>query len=154
MQRQPSHDRPLTGDRPAAAVIIPPGEGLTEGPIGHGGDHRAAGRVAPGRRDASAPAALGRLAQAGDAGALACLVERHQAALTRFCRRLVGEGAPDLAQETLLRALQAPGRLQEPARFPAWLLGIAANLARKGWQRRARWPLSLEGLAETYPDVP
>jgi RNA polymerase sigma-70 factor (ECF subfamily) len=72
-----------------------------------------------------------RRAQAGDPRAVACLVERHHEALARFCRRLVGEAGPDLAQETLLRAVPALGRLQEPGRFPAWLFGIAANLARK-----------------------
>jgi RNA polymerase sigma factor (sigma-70 family) len=108
--------------------------------------------VTPGAEEA--PEALVRRAQAGDPRAVACLVERHHDALTRFCRHLVGEAGPDLAQETLLRAVPALGRLREPARFPAWLLGIAANLARKWWRRRARWPLSLEGLAEAYPDVP
>ncbi len=97
---------------------------------------------------------LVRRAQAGDRRAVARLVERHHAALARFCWRLVGEAGPDLAQETLLRAVPALGRLREPARFPAWLLGIAANLARKWWRRQARWPLSLEALAEAYPDVP
>jgi RNA polymerase sigma factor (sigma-70 family) len=43
--------------------------------------------------------------------------------------------------------------LRDPERFSAWLYGIAANLARKWWERRARWPLSLDRLALTYPDV-
>ncbi|MBI3971442.1 MAG: bifunctional nuclease family protein [Chloroflexi bacterium] len=95
-------------------------------------------------------------AQAGEVSAFARLVERHQAALLSFCRRLTGNnsGAQDLAQEALLRAFQGLARLEEPSRFPAWLFGIAANLARRWWQRRARWPLSLESLAEAYPDVP
>jgi uncharacterized protein len=113
-----------------------------------------AGRVTPGPLDEAALGALVRRAQTGAPRAGACLIERHHAALVRFCRRLVGDAGPDLAQETVLRAVPALGRLREPARFEAWLLGIAANLARKWWRRRARWPLSLEALAEAYPDVP
>lgn len=35
-------------------------------------------------------------------------------------------------------------RLEEPQRFEAWLFGIAANVARKRWQRELRAPLSLD----------
>jgi RNA polymerase sigma-70 factor (ECF subfamily) len=55
--------------------------------------------------------------------------------------------AQDLAQEALLRAHGALPRLADPARFEAWLCGIAANLARSWWRRQARAPVSLEGLA-------
>jgi RNA polymerase sigma-70 factor (ECF subfamily) len=89
-----------------------------------------------------------RWAQEGDAGALAVLLERTHPALLRFCRRLVPEegAAQDVTQEALLRAHRALPRLQAPARFEAWLCGIAANLARTWWRQRARAPLSLEGL--------
>ena len=94
-------------------------------------------------------------AQRGSRRALAVLVEQHESGLVRFARRLVGaEAADDLVQETLLRATQSIQRLAEPARFGPWLYGIAANLAKKAWQRRARWPLSLDRLSATYPDVP
>jgi RNA polymerase sigma factor (sigma-70 family) len=87
---------------------------------------------------------------------LACLVDAQHAPLLRFCRRLVGGGEPaqDLAQETLLRAVQVIGRLQEPSRFPAWLLGIAVNLAHKWRRRQARWPISLDHLAASRPGEP
>jgi RNA polymerase sigma-70 factor (ECF subfamily) len=95
-------------------------------------------------------------ARKGDGGAFACLVERHAPALQRFCRRLMPEpgAAQDLAQETFLRAYQSLPRLADPQRFGAWVFGIAANLARWWWRRQARWPLSLDGLLEAYPDVP
>ncbi|HEX2034235.1 MAG TPA: sigma-70 family RNA polymerase sigma factor [Chloroflexota bacterium] len=91
---------------------------------------------------------LVRRAQTGDVEALARLVDTHYALLLRFCRRLAREEghAQDLAQETLLRALQVIGRLEDPARFPAWLCGIAVNLAHKWRRRQARWPQSLERL--------
>lgn len=69
-------------------------------------------------------------ARRGDTAALSCLVESHLPALSRFCLRLVGDApaAEDLAQETVLRAYQSLGRLEEPSRFGAWLFGITANL--------------------------
>jgi DNA-directed RNA polymerase specialized sigma24 family protein len=98
---------------------------------------------------------LVRQAQAGDVEAFACLAAAHEAVLGRFCRRLMGgaeEGA-DLAQEALLRAQQSIPRLGEPYRFGPWLLGIAANLAKKAWRAEARHPLSLDVLVATYPNV-
>jgi RNA polymerase sigma factor (sigma-70 family) len=99
---------------------------------------------------------LVRRAQAGDVTAFACIAEQQQAALWRFCLRLTRnhQAAQDLAQETLLRAFQAIGRLEEPHRFAAWLFGIAANVARKWWHQQARWPASLDALIAAYPDVP
>jgi RNA polymerase sigma-70 factor (ECF subfamily) len=94
-------------------------------------------------------------AQDGDRDAFACLAAEHQPALVRFCRRLMGDtaGAEDLAQETLLRAQASLARLGEPYRFGPWLLGIAANLARKWWRVQARSPLSLDSLISAYPNV-
>src|SRR5919108_345836 len=95
-------------------------------------------------------------AQAGDATAFACLVERHGDTLRRFCARLAGAdgSAEDLVQETLLRAFRALPGLGDPERFEAWLLAIAANLARTWWRQQARWPLSVEALQLAYPDLP
>jgi RNA polymerase sigma-70 factor (ECF subfamily) len=95
-------------------------------------------------------------ARQGDGAAFARLVEVHGPALDGFCRRLMPEpgAAQDLAQDTLLRGFESLPRLADPARFGAWLCGIAANLARWWWRRQARWPLSLDNLAEAYPDVP
>lgn len=81
-------------------------------------DGWAEGRAAAGRCDL---AALVRRAQGGDAEVFSGLVEAHQAALVRFCVRLAGDpgAAEDLVQETLLRAQQAPPRLEVPERFGA-----------------------------------
>jgi RNA polymerase sigma-70 factor (ECF subfamily) len=93
-------------------------------------------------------------AQRGDPAALERLMERCIVSLTGFCRRLAGAqgGAQDLVQETLLRAVVSLGRLEEPERFEAWLFGIAANVARKRWQRDLRAPLSLDE-AMAHPDT-
>ena len=94
-------------------------------------------------------------ARDGDASAFPCLVERYAPDLRRFCRRLMnGSGAAeDLAQETFLRAYASLPRLEAPERFAPWLFAIAANLARWWWRQRARWPVSLDELADAYPDV-
>ena len=99
---------------------------------------------------------LVRRAQAGDGAAFTCLVELHQERLVRFCVRLMRQhaAAQDLAQETLWRAYRALPALSQPDRFAAWLFGIAANLAKRAWRQEARRPLSLEELADEYPDVP
>jgi RNA polymerase sigma-70 factor (ECF subfamily) len=115
-------------------------------------------RTAAGRVEAGAPtpaargaglATLVRRAQGGDPGARAALLAGARPALLRFCRRLlpVEDAAQDVTQEALLRAHRALPRLQAPARFEAWLCGIAANLARTWWRQRARAPPSLDGLA-------
>lgn len=99
--------------------------------------------------------ALVRAAQVGDGRAFGVLVAEHEAALGRFCRRLMGEAAAgeDLAQETVLQAQLSIGRLGEPYRFGAWLFGIAGNLAKKVWRAQARRPMSLETLLSEYPQV-
>jgi RNA polymerase sigma-70 factor, ECF subfamily len=93
-------------------------------------------------------AALVRRAQRGDASAFTHLIEHFQPLLARYCRQLVRErtAAQDLAQETLLRAQQSLPRLQEPARFGAWLFGIATNLARTWWGQQSHAPVSLDEL--------
>ena len=94
-------------------------------------------------------------AQAGDLEAFTALVTHDIAALRRFCRGLTdAAAADDLAQETLVRAWRSLARLGAPFRFRAWLFGIAANLARKAWRRRARADASLEALlADHYDDL-
>jgi RNA polymerase sigma factor (sigma-70 family) len=95
------------------------------------------------------------LAQAGDVRAFAALASDHLLALERFSRRLMGDASrgDDLVQETLLRAQQSISRLGAPYRFGPWLMGIAANLARKAWRAEARRPLSLESLAADFPHI-
>lgn len=95
-------------------------------------------------------------AQDGDGTAFTNLVEIHQEGLLRFCTRLMRQSAAaqDLAQETLWHASRSLPGLEQPSRFNAWLFGIAANLAKRTWRREARWTLSLEELADEYPDVP
>src|SRR6187397_458184 len=77
----------------------------------------------------------------GDRRAFALLVERHYGVLLATCRRATGDGelAADAAQEAVVTALVGLGRLRDPERFGAWLVGIGLNLCRRALQERARW---------------
>ena len=67
-------------------------------------------------------------------------------ALTRYCWRLVQdrELAHDLAQEAFTRML---GRLTTVDDPRAYVYGIATNLVRRAWRRRAQDVLTLDVLA-------
>lgn len=85
--------------------------------------------------DISIDAGLVRDARAGSDAAFARLVERHQAPVRAFLRRLLGRNwdeADDLAQDVFVAAWGSLGRLKDPAGFRPWLLGIAW---RKGQDR-------------------
>jgi RNA polymerase sigma factor (sigma-70 family) len=76
-------------------------------------------------------------ALAGDPAAFATLVEQSRARVESVVERMVGEEAEDLVQEALLRAYLGLSQLRDPARFSAWLCGIAVNLAKMRLRRRA-----------------
>jgi hypothetical protein len=92
-------------------------------------------------------AALVVLARGGDREALGELLERHYPAALRLCRRLLGASheAQDVAQEAALQALLGLSCLREPGRFGAWLLAVAANLARMALRRRRHLSLDVLG---------
>jgi uncharacterized protein len=76
-------------------------------------------------------------ALAGDPAAFAALVEGNRARVETVVERMVGDEAEDLVQEALLRAYLGLSQLRDPARFGAWLCGIAVNLAKMRLRRRA-----------------
>jgi RNA polymerase sigma factor (sigma-70 family) len=78
--------------------------------------------------------ALMRAFAAGEAGAFERLYARHEKALYRFVRRLLGQAAATQAdevfQDTWLRAIQARAQWQpQGARFRTWLFTIAHHRA-------------------------
>ncbi|MFN8501669.1 RNA polymerase sigma factor [Kouleothrix sp.] len=94
--------------------------------------------------------------RAGDDDAFAALMERHQAALFRYLRGLLGdpEQARDLLQETFLRAFRAIGSLDQPGMLRSWLFRIAHNQALSALRRRrlVGWlPLPI-GLRSAAPE--
>jgi RNA polymerase sigma factor (sigma-70 family) len=103
------------------------------------------------RDDSSDDAALVARTLAGEREAFSPLLLRYYPSVMRLCRRLLGPtpAAQDAAQEAALQAFLNLSRLQEPARFGAWLHVIAANLARMLLRRRR--VLSLEALPDSAP---
>lgn len=67
----------------------------------------------------------------GDREAFAGLVELWEQRLYYYIRRLADsdEEAADILQETWMKALKSIRSLQDTARFPAWLYGIARHTA-------------------------
>ena len=92
---------------------------------------------------------LAAAARAGDRAAFGTLVDRHQAALLRTCRRALGDpsAAAEVAQEAVLHALTGLHGLRDDGAFGSWLCGIGHNVAR-----RTPAPLPLEAAPE--PAVP
>lgn len=70
-------------------------------------------------------------AAAGDRGAFAELVTRHQATVHRFAAALTRDAAAaeDVLQETFLAALKAAGSFRGEGSVRGWLLTIARNAA-------------------------
>lgn len=72
-------------------------------------------------------------ALAGSDAAFSRLIERHQAAVRGFLRRMLGGGwaeADDVAQDAFLAAWGSLRSLMEPAAVRAWLCGIAWRKAQ------------------------
>jgi RNA polymerase sigma-70 factor, ECF subfamily len=67
-------------------------------------------------------------------------LEHHRAALTRYARWLLGEGAAaeDAVQETLLAALQSPERFAGRSSVRTWLFGILKHKVVDIVRRRSR----------------
>jgi RNA polymerase sigma-70 factor (ECF subfamily) len=79
--------------------------------------------------------------QHGDELAFRELYRRHTPRLHAFTLRLLGGAeaeAEDVVQETWLRAAAALGEFRWGSRLDTWLTGIALNLCREIFRRRAR----------------
>jgi RNA polymerase sigma-70 factor (ECF subfamily) len=93
---------------------------------------------------------LVRLAQAGDVGAFALLVVRHQAAVFRAALAALRDRceAEEAAQDALVRAWQRVGSFRGDAAFRTWLLSIAWNRAMSRRRSLATWFSRRAPLAE------
>jgi RNA polymerase sigma-70 factor (ECF subfamily) len=85
----------------------------------------------------------------GDEAALAMLIGRHAPRLRAYLFRHSGnrEDADDLLQETWVRVARSARRFDPTRRFRSWLYGIATNLARDLFRRRATSERALRELA-------
>lgn len=93
------------------------------------------------------------LTQTGNADAFGRLVARWTPKLLTFATRSTGstETAKDAVQETWASAVRAIQRLEDPARFPAWIYAIAARKcadALRAKYRRQRIAGAMEAEAE------
>ena len=84
--------------------------------------------------------ALSRRAAAGDSGAFAALVEKHEAPLRAFLTRMGAvHSADDLAQEAFIKAWRNADQYDGRARYSTWLTSIAWR-CRLDDLRRSRTP--------------
>jgi RNA polymerase sigma-70 factor (ECF subfamily) len=85
---------------------------------------------------------------AGDHTAFTAFVEQHQDAVFRFLTNRTGSAADceDALQETFLAAFRGCGSYRGEASARAWILGIARNVSRKMYRRRAGEPAGMESL--------
>lgn len=80
------------------------------------------------------------LSQAGSREAFARLVARWSPKLAAFAARNLAntEAAKDVLQETWESAFKGIGRLEDPARFPAWIYAIVARKCADALRTRYR----------------
>lgn len=98
------------------------------------------------------------LAQGGSHEAFARLAARWTPKLLAFAARSLGtaEAAKDVVQDTWEAGLRGLARLDDPARFRAWIYAIAARKcadALRGKYRDVRIAESAEAMSETSADV-
>lgn len=83
---------------------------------------------------------------AGDLAAFETLVRRHQRAVLAAASRIAGiDEAPDVAQDSFLRAFHTLRRFRGEAPFAAWLLRITRNTALNALARRRPMAAEPEG---------
>ena len=92
----------------------------------------------------------------GDREAFGEIVRRNQNLVSAITYSITGnvQESEDLAQETFITAWQRLGELRDVEKLPAWLCGIARNLAnnylrRTKTERQARTETALENVAAT-----
>ncbi len=104
-------------------------------------------------RDPSDDRELVRRYLAGDAGAFATLVERHQARVYGLCLRVTGdpEDAADATQEAFVSALRKLGQFRGDAAFTTWMHRVAVNACYDLLRKRSRQPMLHLATDEDLP---
>jgi RNA polymerase sigma-70 factor, ECF subfamily len=91
----------------------------------------------------SADTVLVARAQQGDQRAFSLLVRKYQYKLVQLVARLVGEAdAPDVAQESFIKAYRALKSFRGQSAFYTWLYRIGINSAKNHLVSRSRRPCS------------
>lgn len=94
-------------------------------------------------------------AQAGDIRAFELLFRKYQHKIVQLVSRLVGDAdAPDVAQETFIKAYRALGGFQGNSAFYTWLYRIGINTAKNHLVSMGRRPSGRDSIdvadAELY----
>ena len=94
---------------------------------------------------------LVREVRRGRREAYAELVRRHAAAVAAVCASRVGARGPvvDMVQEAFLRGFRMIATLEDPAKFPAWVCGIAVRACLDWLKAKERGQVSLDILPES-----
>ena len=81
--------------------------------------------------------------RAGDKHAFSRIVATYQGLVCSVAYSLTGDlhQSEDIAQEAFIAAWQRMTDLRDPRKLPAWLCGIARNMARSAFRRSQRDPL-------------
>jgi RNA polymerase sigma factor (sigma-70 family) len=95
-------------------------------------------------REMLSDTSLVELSLAGDRDAFGRIVARYQSPICALAYSACGNvgRSEDIAQEVFITAWRRLGTLQEPARFRAWLYGIARNLIHNAFRQHTRNPLA------------
>jgi RNA polymerase sigma-70 factor (ECF subfamily) len=135
--------------RSAAEECLPPSIKPASTPLGLA--------EAPGASAHADDATLMELALRGERAAFHRLYFRHAPAVRRFLGNLHRDAAAaeEGTQETFARAFERLGRLKDPSRLRAWLMGIARIIALDELARRRReQPVAAAPCAEHHVDTP
>jgi RNA polymerase sigma-70 factor (ECF subfamily) len=76
--------------------------------------------------------------RAGDAGAGNRLFHRHFDRVAWFFQNKVSDGLEDLIQETFLACVESRDKFRRESSFRSFLLGVAHNILRSHYRRKAR----------------
>ena len=91
-------------------------------------------------------------AQAGDIRAFELLFRKYQHKIVQLVSRLVGDAdAPDVAQETFIKAYRALGGFQGNSAFYTWLYRIGINTAKI---TLCRWVAALRAATASMWPMP
>jgi RNA polymerase sigma factor (sigma-70 family) len=137
--------------------LLPTPAGVHSLPVALLGWRRGRGRIRSEARHAEDPGhwiALARRIEQGNREAEADFAQQFYVRVRPFASVHLdwSDAAQDIAQETILAALEAlrAGKLREPEKLPAFVLGIARNLINNYKRKQAHSPEVLKDL----PDLP
>jgi RNA polymerase sigma-70 factor (ECF subfamily) len=91
--------------------------------------------------------------RAGDDAAGEALLARHFDAVCRFFRNKVGDGAPDLIQQTFLAACESRDRIRGDASFRTYLFGVARYVLLGHFRDKKKSADRLDPLARSVADA-